>query len=75
MAKPAVSLFFLGFCLVLVMSMSSQGVNALTCELSNYPIFDLDSCKAACVRLFADALVSSALGGGNGFPGCECCHN
>ncbi|KAI3840585.1 hypothetical protein MKW92_051521 [Papaver armeniacum] len=75
MAKPAASLLFLGFCLVLVMSMSSQGVNALTCEISGLPVFDPAVCKTACERDSGASFVSSGLVLVNSLPGCQCCHN
>ncbi|KAI3860036.1 hypothetical protein MKW92_047835 [Papaver armeniacum] len=56
MAKPAASLFLLGFCLVLVISMSSRGVNAVACEFRNVQI---SACKSACEKLFADACKST----------------
>ncbi|KAI3893273.1 hypothetical protein MKW92_037581 [Papaver armeniacum] len=88
MAKPAASLFLLGFCLVLVISMSSQGVKAATCEFRNVKI---SACKSACEKLFADACKSTCENVGfvsskvvlerSGFaldtlyiPKCQCCH-
>ncbi|RZC47121.1 hypothetical protein C5167_040090 [Papaver somniferum] len=55
MAKP-VSLLSLGFCLVLVMSMTSEGVNAVKCDIQDVRI---SGCKSACEKLFADTCKST----------------
>ncbi|KAI3836058.1 hypothetical protein MKW92_049472 [Papaver armeniacum] len=59
MAKPA-SLLFLGFCLVLVISTSTEGVKALRCELSDVPVWTVDVCE---------------IDDRHHFPGCECCYD
>ncbi|KAI3893271.1 hypothetical protein MKW92_037579 [Papaver armeniacum] len=81
MEKPAASLLFLGFCLVLVMSISSRGVNASTCEMVPVNIYSssgsgLDPCRIACQTKFVDAFVISKLEMGTyGLGSCTCCHN
>ncbi|KAI3893272.1 hypothetical protein MKW92_037580 [Papaver armeniacum] len=78
MAKPAASLLFLGFfCLVLVISTSTEGVKALRCELSDVPVWTTDMCKAGCERRLkpGETLVSFKIDTRHHFPGCECCYD
>ncbi|RZC47122.1 hypothetical protein C5167_040091 [Papaver somniferum] len=76
MAKPALSLLFFGFYLVLVMSTSSEGVNALRCELSDVPVWTIDICMEGCQRRrkHGEILVSFKIDDRHHFPGCECCY-
>ncbi|KAI3860038.1 hypothetical protein MKW92_047837 [Papaver armeniacum] len=74
MAKPAVSLLFLGFCLVLVMSMSSLGVNADTCDVYPVPTYDINICKTVCEKTRPVDLVSFNIVRRYGVHVCLCCH-
>ncbi|KAI3921468.1 hypothetical protein MKW98_013402 [Papaver atlanticum] len=75
MAKPA-SLLFFGFYLVLVMSMSSEGVSAVKCrgffarQFGSGSLAEEDFCVHICESIVKNTLVSVQIA-----PfGCKCCH-